>query len=1218
MIFKNRQRPIAFLICSGFASIIVASYGLEACAQAPTALRVDPVLLGLPPAPAAEKPAEPKALPETPKVAPEPTHSPATPAPRARPESDKTSAPPAPIKPEAEVNAVPVAAESVPVERSEVSSEAPSEASLPPVERPVSTPVSAPLPIAEPEKTAEPVVSETSPASSESDGNSKTQSETLAPIESREMPYEPVSLAQPEATPALASPASPSRPESIQREKSAQNAQSEPNVQKPESSQVSRKAERQPVQQPGRPVRQPLRQTAQQPVMEEAREPEPSPKEMPTQPIAPAPAAPITPVVTPPTQVTEQKARVVSPPAKMLNIPRENIVSLGELKVDPALLGGEPIKKPVQTVTAAPIEAVGTEPEVTPVRETSLAAVSAPDRQANRRRSPVSAERTVDDTEEPVVVAAAEPMSAALPEAHDQAEPLGLRFSRVMSPLPKEDSVPRPVFINSKRMHGVADQEFVAEEEAELRKVGTVLTADKLTYWPVEDEVEAEGNARLEQGEDLVTGPKMRMRLEDKVGFIDQATYRITRQSLLDKGGAEADEMALNELEMQAQGQTESGGFWNSGFVMPGTTPTPAPKQTTVGYGEADRIDFEGENQIRLTNATYSTCPPGNTDWFVKARDLQLDYDNEVGKGSDGTVYFMGAPILYTPTMSFSLNNERKSGFLPPKFGTSSDSGFQFSIPYYWNIAPNMDATLTPHVMSKRGLMLGSEWRYLNSAFGGLYNSKVTADFLPNDSQRDNDNRYGFAVKHTQTTGYGLSADLDYNKVSDDNYFTDLASGVTSTSSTQLLQRLMLSYSGGGWWSTTVNFQQHQTLQPDPDNFVRESYKMLPQITVNARKPDLYLTDMSFLGQYTDFKRDDQYDNNDNLLTSPNAKRTVLYPQIALPYTTPGWYVTPKVGANIRHYSISNRNDGGPDSVTTTLPVFSVDSGMTFERKSNWFGKDYLQTLEPRLYYVNIPYKDQSEIPIFDSGLADFNFAQIFSENQFSGWDRVNNANQLTAAVTSRLLDSGSGQEIMRGLIGQRYYFSRNRVSLYEGSKLDVEDRKWDRSDILAAFSGQVLPGVFADTALQYGISDNELKRYSIGGRYNPEPGKVLNAAYRYNRDELTPVDQIDVSGQWPLYGGWHGVGRVNYSFKDDASTAGMTSQSGRMVEAIAGLEYNGGCWVVRGVVQRLALTHDKSSTAFFIQLELNDFARIGSSPLDLLKRNIQGYRMVNDSSVAN
>jgi LPS-assembly protein len=299
------------------------------------------------------------------------------------------------------------------------------------------------------------------------------------------------------------------------------------------------------------------------------------------------------------------------------------------------------------------------------------------------------------------------------------------------------------------------------------------------------------------------------------------------------------------------------------------------------------------------------------------------------------------------------------------------------------------------------------------------------------------------------------------------------------------------------------------------------------------------------------------------------------------------------------NYTLSRQAIGIPESQSRALPIFSVDAGMTFERDTRFFGQNVVQTLEPRLYYLNVPYRDQSKIPLFDTALADFNFAQVFSENLYTGQDRLADANQLTAAVTSRLIDPATGAESMRAMIGQRYYFSDQRVQLNPADPL----RTSTSSDLLAALSGRIAPKLMADSAIQYNNKSSQLSRMAVGVRYLEDVGKTLNVSYRYTRDLLS---QIDVNGQWPLGRGWYAVGRYNYSFKE-----------GRVVETIGGLEYNGGCWVARTVMQRFAATAAAPSTALFFQLELNDFSRIGSNPLDLLKRSIQGYGKINTASPA-
>jgi LPS-assembly protein len=793
----------------------------------------------------------------------------------------------------------------------------------------------------------------------------------------------------------------------------------------------------------------------------------------------------------------------------------------------------------------------------------------------------------------------------------DREPPLVLRLATSMESLPGDGREPRPVFLSALHMTGEADREFVAEGEAELRKTGSIVNADLMTYWPLEDEVEAEGRVRLRQGEDVMTGPKLRLRMEDKVGRFEQPFYQIRHQSLLGRKRVADREESDRQVEALTSAST-----WNSGFAAPqamnlafGQTRFDDEvdlSTTTESRGEAERIDFEGENHYRLLNNTFTTCPVDNDAWYVRTSELTLDYDREVAEGRNAIVYFHDVPFLYSPWFSFSLNDERKSGFLPPSIGTNSDNGFEYRQPYYWNIAPNMDATISPRVMSRRGVQFGSEFRYLNTALGGVYQGKLKAEYLPGDRLRDGDNRHAFSLEHSQSTNKGFAGTINYTKASDDDYYTDLSSDISGSSQTQLLQQGILSY-GGEWWSTSINFQQYQTLQSDENNPVLEQYRMLPQVTFDGRKFDLYGMDVNLLGQYTRFsiRKREQFGG-----IYPDGNRAVVYPQVSLPYVRPGWYVTPKLGMNYRRYSLSGQAAGAPDSISVALPVFSVDSGMTFERSSRWFGRDYTQTLEPRLYYLNIPYKDQSEIPLFDTALADFNFAQIFSENQFSGWDRVNNANQLTAALTSRLIEPETGGEVMRAMIGQRFYFTRNKVNL-NGIAVASDGEKWNRSDFLAGFSGQVYPKVFVDAAWQFDLGDRRSERYSAEVRYRPEPGKVLNVAYRYNRETTSPVNQVDVSGQWPLFGRWHGVGRLNYSFKDDGTVLSTGGQGGRVIESIAGLEYNGGCWILRGVVRRQALTSEDASTAFYVQLELSGLGRIGSNPLSLLKRNIQGYGLI-------
>lgn len=349
------------------------------------------------------------------------------------------------------------------------------------------------------------------------------------------------------------------------------------------------------------------------------------------------------------------------------------------------------------------------------------------------------------------------------------------------------------------------------------------------------------------------------------------------------------------------------------------------------------------------------------------------------------------------------------------------------------------------------------------------------------------------------------------------------------------------------------------------------------------------------LGQYSRFTHDDR----DNKAV---GDRLVFYPQLSWPVVASAFRLQPKIGLHMTSYAVDEAriNGGKRESFSRVLPTFSFDSTLILEREDELLGNAYIQTLEPRLYYVYIPYKKQDHIPVFDTGISDFDFAQIFSENRYVGYDRVNDAHQLTAALTTRILDADTGAERFKAMLGQRYYFARQRVQLPGEAQ-----RPANFSNLVASITGLVAPKTYAEGTWEYNYKDRINERFSAGVRFQPDYGKVLSASYRYTRDPLNQkglVDQVDISGQWPLAPRWYGVGRVNYSLRDKQT-----------LETIAGLEYNAGCWAVRAVAQRLSATSGAPDTSFFLQLELQDFASVGSNPLSLLRRSIPGYGKTNE-----
>ena len=864
--------------------------------------------------------------------------------------------------------------------------------------------------------------------------------------------------------------------------------------------------------------------------------------------------------------------------------------SLPPLKVSPELLRGAltvPVQAPAPGARPATVENPATDvtarkrvaspatlvpavesPTVeTPAAGTASAAPSAP----SAPSAPV-VERALPAAEAPVAPASTEteraaadaqpsssPSSSAASTADAAAKPAAAApatpalHATQPAPLP-----PGTTAISALRIHGSRSIELVAEGEAELQRDDTVLTADKVTYREPTDEVVAEGNVVLSRGTDTIRGPQATLVVGDQTGRFESPQYQLSRAR---------------------------------GPVLAGDAP-----RSVSGSGEADVLNLEGENQYRLKNATWTTCSPTDPDWYIKARELELDYDREVGTAHGSSIVFMDTPIFWMPWAEFPLNGQRQSGFLPPTFGSSNKTGVDFTQPYYWNIAPNYDATVAPRIMSRRGLQVGGEFRYL----GADYQGTTRVEWMPEDRVTGEERRLG-SIQHQHRFAPNLFGTLDLNAVSDDDYFEDLSSNIGVASRVNLLREGRLIYAGG-WWSASALVQRYQTLSPEGEAPNAEPYRRLPQIAVNAYRADLAGGLAATLeSEVTRFEHANP-DANDE------ATRVVAYPQLSLPLQGASWFVTPKAGVHYSSYDVdrAKANEAKPNSITRSLPIVSLDSGLFFERETNLFGGDYVQTLEPRLFYLRVQDKDQTQIPVFDSNRFDVGFAQIFSENRFSGSDRIGDANDLTAAVTTRFIDSDTGVERLRALVGQRYYFSDQQVYLYDQSELRRAGRG---NEILAGLGGQINKRVSVDSYMQFNTETSRTERLNASIRYQAGFARTLNLSYRYAPNlpvdtNIVGLEDIDVSGQWPIARNWYGVGRVTHSLKDD-----------RVTEAVAGLEYDGGCWVFRTAMHRFAIDENDVTNAIFVQLELNDLAGIGSNPLSLIKRSVPGYGKINDSS---
>lgn len=728
----------------------------------------------------------------------------------------------------------------------------------------------------------------------------------------------------------------------------------------------------------------------------------------------------------------------------------------------------------------------------------------------------------------------------ALPLGAGAQQGLKLKAQPALTLTPPTLDEALPVFLEADRLQGHSEKEVEASGTVRLRRRGHAVHADRLRYDQPSEEVTAEGNVRIERGPDVMEGARLQYNLGTERGFMDSPSYTLHKSREI-----------AGELQVFRE---------------------------TDGRGKAERLLFEGPNEYRARRAEYTACAPGNDDWYLRAGELRIDKSRDVGEARDASIVFMGLPIFYSPYLSFTLHQERKSGFITPHYGSTDKSGAELTVPYYWNIAPNRDATISPRLMTRRGMLLNNEFRYLEPNYLG----EVRADFMPADDARDGDRRWAYSFRHSHTLPSGWFGSLNLQKVSDDTYFTDLSTQIATTSQVLLPREGMVGRYGS--WGTAGNYaltglvQRWQTLQADPLSPVTPPYNRQPQLTFNAARADLLNSDLDFYAHYVGFDHPTQI----------NGRRGLIYPSVSVPLQTPYAHLIPKLGLNVTRYGLDPNNAGFSEQ-TRTLPIFSTDASVVLERPTTIGGASFVQTLEPRAYYLNIPYRDQSRIPIFDSGQQDINLATIFSENQFAGWDRINDANQVTYGVTSRLIAPRSGAQVLSGAVAQRYYFETQRVTLP-----GVPVRTSSSSDLLAALSGTVAPHWTADAGWQYSTHSSQTQKFNIGARYQPLPGRVINMSYR---ETLNVLRQTDISAQWPIAQRWTALARWNYSLLDH-----------RTLEGLAGAEYNGDCWVLRVVAHRFAVATQQASTTIFVQLELNGVSRIGSNPMETLKRNIGGY----------
>ena len=746
--------------------------------------------------------------------------------------------------------------------------------------------------------------------------------------------------------------------------------------------------------------------------------------------------------------------------------------------------------------------------------------------------------------------------------------------------LPDAELRQLPIFWSGERMTGQPDKDMTIEGNATLRRMGTVIRADRITYSDPTDRATAQGHVRINRKGDVFEGDYLELKIGTFEGFFTAAHFELLKNQ---------------------------------------------------GYGEAEKIEFHDDAHFTVHKTHYTTCKPNGgldwlPDWIFRANRMTLDTDADSGVAEGAVLEFQGIPLLPLPEISFPLSERRKSGFLPPTFGLGSDGGFEFLQPYYWNIAPNRDATFYPKLMTLRGVDLGMEYRYLEPTYFGTVRTSV----LPSD-RLTGTTRWSLGTAHQgrMETPIGMvGVGLNINRVSDDNYWRDFTTSVNGTSNAinsttsggaAITQRLLPTdliatwnqgYAGG-MFSSSARVLKWQTLQ-DVNSPIVPPFDRAPQITARYGIDNMQGWDWSIDTDFTQFQADRA------LTQQPNAQRGVAQLQMSHPWLLPGGFVTPKLQLHAAAYQFDEALSNGSRTGSAVVPTFSLDAGVVLERDIQLFGRDLVQTLEPRAFYVYTPWRDQSMLPNYDTAANDFNFATIYTENAFVGHDKIADNNLLTLGVTTRFLDANNGAQLARFGVAQRLRFEEQKVTLNSSTA----PAQAGLSDILLGASINASEQWALDSTVQYNPKTEKSIRSTIGARYNPGHYRVLNTAYSYQRDQS---EQLAVSWQWPINNLWgdmgqelgagrgqgagryYSVGRLNYSLFD-----------GRMVDTLLGLEYDAGCWLGRVVLQRTQTSATTSTSSLMFQIELVGFTRLGlgGNPAQVLPLSVSRYQNLRDTNV--
>ena len=714
------------------------------------------------------------------------------------------------------------------------------------------------------------------------------------------------------------------------------------------------------------------------------------------------------------------------------------------------------------------------------------------------------------------------------------------------------------ILIEGDSLESILDRKLRASGNALISKGNQSITADFIEYDQISEELYAKGQI-------TITTPDL--------------------------------ELKGSELEMSLAENT--GSIANGSFVANINENTPSRFNKEL-RGTATKIFLEGEDKKKLENAKVTTCDAGQNEWFITSDETIIDQSSGNIKAKHATLSLKGVPIMYSPYVDFSTTSQRRSGWLLPTAGSTTTSGFETSIPYYFNLSPTHDATLTSRYMEKRGLQFDGEFRYLSKNYKGT--SEI--QYLNKDRDADIDNRYLLDIKHQHNFGNGFSGTVEYEKVksNDNNYFADMSTSIAVTSQVSLRQTAHLDYKKTDDSSDIKGSLKVQEFQ----NLTSASpYELKPSFNLSYKKDWEDKVDQSlFLQTGADFSYD-QFDTGNNAAKNiATGSRIASTPSVSFPMEASFGFLKPKMIANLRHYDL---DDASTSQKSLAIPTVSLDSGLYLDRPFKLSGYNFTQTLEPRIFYTYTPYEDQSDIPYFDTSLNELNTTTIFQENQFSGKDRVMDTNAITTALTTRVIDD-SGYDWMLLTMGQRFYLSDRKV--LEEDRYANSSYKGDKSDFLVGAQANLTKSLKITSDYEYNFSEDTTNKFTAAARFRPEPGKVLNASYRMVLNPSSgkyDVKQYLLSGQWPLSSGWSALASYNYDIYERQD-----------IESMVGAEYDAGCWSAQMMFHRLQLATSETSTdTFFLMLEIGDLGSFGqgdkSSLFEKMNRTVQGSSFASD-----